>query len=329
MERKSIAVPGLKLIVQIPCYNEAETLEGVVAAIPREIPGIRTVEVLVIDDGSTDGTAQLARDLGVDHVVQNRSNMGLARTFERGIEACLARGADVIVNTDGDHQYPGSSIPDLIRPIVEGNADVVVGDRKAGQNTEFSALKRFLQRLGTSVVRHLSGVEVHDAVSGFRAYTREAALGINVLSSFSYTTETLIQAGRRGLLVVSVPVPTNRATRPSRLAKSLLSFVTRQLFTIIRSYMLYRPLRALGTLALVLLVIGTIPILRFLYFYSIGQGTGNIQSLVLGSMFFLMGFTTFVAALLSDIIAGNRMLLERTLERTRRAELDKDASDDG
>lgn len=319
-----ITLRGLKLIVQIPCFNEAETLQEVVEAIPRQIPGIDTVEVLIVDDGSTDGTADLARELGVDHIIRNRSNMGLARTFERGIEACLAAGADIIVNTDGDHQYPGSSIPDLIRPIVEDNADVVVGDRNAGQNMEFSALKRYLQRLGSSVVRHLSGVEVHDAVSGFRAYTREAALGINVLSSFSYTTETLIQAGRRGLSVASVPVPTNSATRPSRLARSLLTFVTRQLFTIIRSYMLYRPLRALGTLALILLIIGTIPILRFLYFYWLGEGAGKIQSLVLGSMFFLMGFTTFVAALLSDIIAGNRILLERTLERTRRAELKKD-----
>ncbi|MEM0988893.1 MAG: glycosyltransferase family 2 protein [Pseudomonadota bacterium] len=314
----------VKLIVQIPCYNEADTLAEVIAAVPRDIPGIASVEVLIVDDGSTDGTAEIAQSAGADHIIQNRSNMGLARTFERGIEASLRAGADIIVNTDGDHQYPGTAIPELIAPILQGIADVVVGDRNAGQNKEFSATKRFLQRLGSSVVRQLSGVDVSDAVSGFRAYRREAALGINVLSSFSYTTETLIQLGRRGLSVASVPVATNAATRPSRLSTSTTKFVALQMLTIIRSYMLYRPLRALGTFAAVLMVLGILPIVRFVYFFSIGEGGGHIQSLVLGSMFFLMGFTTFVAALLSDIIAGNRMLLERTLERQRRADVDAD-----
>lgn len=313
----------MKLIVQIPCYNEAETLGEVLAAIPREIAGVEQVETLVIDDGSTDRTVEIARECGVDHVISNRGNMGLARTFERGIEASLAAGADIIVNTDGDHQYPGTAIPELIRPILEGRAEVVVGDRNPGKNPEFSAIKRMLQRLGSAVVRQLSGVDVRDAVSGFRAYHREAALRMNVLSSFSYTIETLIQLGRNGMTVVSVPVPTNPETRPSRLSKSIGGFVGRQMITIIRSYILYRPLRALGSLALLLVATGMFPILRFLYFFSIGEGGGHIQSLILGSMLFMMGFVTFVGALLSDIISGNRMLLERTLERQRRALFDK------
>lgn len=313
----------MKLIVQIPCYNEADTLGEVLASIPRQIPGVDKVETLVIDDGSTDRTVEIAWESGADHVISNRGNLGLARTFERGIEACLTAGADIIVNTDGDHQYPGTAIPELIQPILDGRADVVVGDRKPGDNPEFSAIKRLLQRLGSAVVRQLSGVNVHDAVSGFRAYDREAALRMNVLSSFSYTTETLIQLGRRGMAVESVPIPTNPETRPSRLSKSIWGFVGKQMITIIRSYILYRPLRALGSLALFLIFVGTVPILRFLYFFSIGEGSGNIQSLILGSMLFLMGFVTFVGALLSDIISGNRMLLERTLERQRRADVDR------
>ena len=312
----------MKLIVQIPCYNEAETLESVLDGIPRAIDGVDRIETLVIDDGSTDGTAEIAENLGVDHVIRNTANAGLARTFERGLRACLARGADIIVNTDGDNQYSGSSIPGLIRPILEGRADVVVGDRNTNASAEFSLLKKALQRMGTRVVRRLSGLQVNDAVSGFRAYSRQAALQTNVLSSFSYTTETLIQAGRSGLVIVSVPVHTNPSTRPSRLARSMMSFVTRQVFTIVRAYVMYSPLRAIGAMAAAMMLLGTIPIVRFLYFYFTGDGDGHVQSLVLGSMFFILGYLTLVIALLSDIIASNRKLIEMTLERVRRIELD-------
>ena len=315
----------VKLIVQIPCHNEAETLGSVLDDIPRAIGGIDQIETLVIDDGSTDGTAEVAAGLGVDHIVRNTSNAGLARTFERGLRAALARGADIVVNTDGDNQYAGSSIPDLIRPILEGRADVVVGDRNTSSSSEFSWLKKVLQRMGTTVVRRLSGLEVNDAVSGFRAYSRQAALQTDVLSSFSYTTETLIQAGRRGLVIASVPVQTNPSTRPSRLARSMMSFVGRQVITIARAYVMYSPLRAIGTLGAVMMLIGIVPIVRFLYFYFSGDGDGHVQSLVLGSMFCTLGYLTLVIAILSDIIASNRKLIEMTLERVRRIELD-DAS---
>lgn len=311
----------MKLIIQIPCYNEAETLPRVLADIPDSLPGIDTIETLIIDDGSTDGTSDVARELGVTHIVENTGNIGLARSFQRGLNAALAAGADVIVNTDGDHQYAGSSIGDLIRPVVEGRADVVVGDRQTAKSEEFSALKRYLQGLGSSVVRRLSGLDIADAVSGFRAYSRQAAMGTNVLSTFSYTTETLIQAGRRGLIVTSVPVATNPSTRPSRLMRSLAGFILKQIVTILRAYIMYRPLRVFGTLAAIMIVIGLVPILRFLYFYLIGEGDGHVQSLILGTMFFSLGYLTFVVALLSDVTASNRQLLESTLERVRRIEL--------
>lgn len=311
-----------KLIVQIPCHNEAETLESVVQGIPRVIGGIDSIEILVIDDGSTDGTGALAAELGVDHVIRNTTNIGLARTFERGLAKALSLRADIIVNTDGDNQYRGSSIPDLIRPILEGRADVVVGDRDTNKSTEFSLLKKALQRAGTRVVRRLSGLEVNDAVSGFRAYSRRAALQTNVLSSFSYTIETLIQAGRKGLVVVSVPVLTNPSRRPSRLARSMMSFVGRQILTIARTYVMYSPLRAIGALGALFMLIGLLPILRFLYFYVSGDGSGHVQSLVLGSMCFILGYLTLVIAILSDIIASNRKLIEMTLERVRQIELD-------
>lgn len=313
----------MKLIVQIPCYNEAETLPEVIANIPRDIPGIRCVEVLVIDDGSTDGTAEVARAAGADHVVRNTGNLGLARSFQRGLNACLERGADIIVNTDGDHQYCGASIPDLIQPVVAGLADVAVGDRNPGQNLEFSFLKRMLQGLGGAVVRSLSGLAVKDVVSGFRAYSRDAALATNVITKFSYTTETLIHAGQRGLKVVSVPIRTNPKTRPSRLFRSMPAFLKKQTITILRSYLMYRPLRTFMALSVAMLAVGSVPILRFLYFFLIGHGDGHVQSLILGSMFLTLGYVTLVIALLGDTVATNRQLLEASLERIRRMELDR------
>ena len=311
----------LKLIVQIPCYNEAETLPSVVRDIPRRIDGVGAVELLVIDDGSEDGTADLARSLGVEHVISQRSNAGLARSFQLGIETALAAGADLIVNTDGDNQYDGGSIPALIAPILEGRADVVVGNRRPWDNPDFPRSKRVLQRVGSAVVRRLSGVAVDDAVSGFRAYSRDAALTINVMTSFSYTTETLVSVGQQGLTVASVPVRTNTVTRPSRLFKSTGAFLRKQVLTILRSVMMYAPLNGFSALGGAMLAVGAVPLLRFVYFFATGDGSGHIQSLVLGSMFAVMGYLTLVIALLGDTIATNRRLLETTLRKVRELEL--------
>jgi glycosyltransferase involved in cell wall biosynthesis len=307
----------VKLIIQIPCYNEEETLPAVLQDLPDSIAGVDCIEVQVIDDGSSDRTVEVARAHGVDYVIGNKSNKGLARTFQKGITNALAHGADIIVNTDGDHQYPGRYIADLVRPIVEGRADVVIGDRNPGENPEFSTGKRMLQKLGSSVVRKLAGVDIRDAVSGFRAYSREAALKINVMTNFSYTTETLIHAGQHGLTVTSVPITTNRVTRPSRLFGSITGFLRKQVVSILRSYFMYRSLYAFLTLGFVMLAIGAIPILRFIYYFLIDEGAGKIQSLVIGSLFVGIGYITIVIAFQSDAIATNRRLTEEVLERLR------------
>jgi glycosyltransferase involved in cell wall biosynthesis len=311
----------MKLIVQIPCYNEEHTLPQTVADIPREIPGIDQVEVLIIDDGSADRTTEVAREVGVDHIVVNRRNRGLARTFRRGLEECLKRGADIIVNTDGDNQYFGADIPKLVQPILEGRADLVVGDRETDKITHFSPLKKFLQWLGSGIVRKLAGVWVPDTVSGFRAFSRDTAIMLNIVSPFSYTIETVIQAGKRGIAVTSVPVRTNPKTRESRLFKGMTSFITRQVTTIVRMYAMYQPLKVFFIIGTALTVVGALPILRFVYFYLIGQGDGHIQSLVLGGVLVLMGFIAYLAGLVADLISFNRQLLEMTLERVRRLEL--------
>ncbi|MEO0394142.1 MAG: glycosyltransferase family 2 protein [Pseudomonadota bacterium] len=313
----------MKLVVQIPCYNEAETLPAVLADIPRDIPNISVVEVLVIDDGSADDTVAVAKQHGADHVVSHKTNLGLARSFQTGIEYALSVDADIIVNTDGDNQYAGSSIPKLVEPIVANRADVVVGDRQPSKNPDFSLLKRSLQWLGSRVVRQLANVDVSDAVSGFRAYSRQAALKINVMTSFSYTTETLIHVGQQGLIVTSVLVDTNPVHRPSRLFKSMRQFLIKQVATILRSYAMYRPLHAFSALSIMMVVIGALPIIRFLYFYMIGEGDGKVQSLLLGTMFLVMGYITFVAAIIGDSISVNRRLNEQILERVKRLESQK------
>jgi glycosyltransferase involved in cell wall biosynthesis len=312
----------MKLIVQIPCYNEEETLPATFNDIPKQIDGVDEVEILIIDDGSTDKTIEVAKALGVHHIVINKNNRGLARTFRTGLNECLKLGADIIVNTDGDNQYAGWDIPKLIQPILDGKADVVVGDRNTAKVAHFSPFKKFLQRLGSYVVKTLSGVKVPDAVSGFRAYSRDAALQLNIVSPFSYTIEALIQAGKKHMAVTSVPVETNAKTRESRLFSSIPKFIERQLTTIVRMYAMYQPLKVFFFIGLTLSILGVIPILRFLYFYFTGDGEGHLQSLVLGGVFTILGFISFLIALLADLMNFNRQLIEQTLEKVRRIELE-------
>jgi glycosyltransferase involved in cell wall biosynthesis len=319
----------MKVIVQIPCFNEELTLARVIAEIPREIEGVGRVEVLVVDDGSTDGTSEVARRAGADHVIRHPRNRGLARAFRTGLDACLLLGADVIVNTDADNQYAGSAIPGLIRPIVEGRAEIVVGDRGTRQVPHFSAAKKLLQGLGSFVVRRASGAPVPDAVSGFRALSRSAALRINIVSSFSYTIEMLIQAGKERMAVVSVPVPVNPKTRESRLFRSVPQFLLQSAVTTLRTYTMYRPLRAFTYLGAALILLGALPVARFIYFYVQGQGNGHVQSLVLGGVLLVFGFVSLLVGIVADLIALNRMLLEMLLEKVRALEAGRKPPADG
>jgi glycosyltransferase involved in cell wall biosynthesis len=317
----------MKLIVQIPCLNEEETLAATLLDIPREIPGVDEIEILVIDDGSTDRTVDIARRFGAHHIVSNRHNLGLARSFSRGIEECLRRGADIIVNTDGDNQYSGADIVKLVQPILEGRADIVIGDRETRRVAHFSPLKKLLQAIGSAVISKLSDLDLPDAVSGFRAFSREAAFKTNIVSAFSYTVETVIQAGSKKLKIMSVPVATNAKTRESRLFTSIPGFVSRQLTTMIRMYVMYRPLRAFWAMGTLLAAIGIAPIARFLYFYAIGDGSGHLQSLVLGGVLVMMSFVAFTTGLLADVVSRNRQLLEMTLEKVRRLEAQRSESE--
>jgi glycosyltransferase involved in cell wall biosynthesis len=312
----------MKLIVQVPCFNEEATLGRTLADIPRAIPGVDTVEVLVIDDGSTDRTADIARRAGADHVVRHKANRGLAEAFRTGIDACLRRGADIIVNTDGDNQYAGRSIPDLIGPILEHRADIVVGDRKIATNPHFAWSKKWLQALGSFVVRRLSGTTVPDAVSGFRAMSRSAALQLNIVSPFSYTIEMLIQAGKQRIAVTAVPVETNKVMRHSRLFSNIPQFVLHSTATMLRIYTMYHPLRMFSYIGGVLILVGLAPIVRFLYFYFTIGGAGHIQSLVLGGAFLMMGFVAILVGVVADLINFNRRLVELTLQKVRDLELD-------
>lgn len=310
----------MKLIVQIPCYNEEDTLPQTVADIPREIPGIDKVEILIIDDGSRDRTIEVARACGVDHIVINKKNVGLAKSFRRGLDACLQLGADIIVNTDGDNQYYGPDIALLVQPIIAGKADVVLGDRQTSTIHHFSLSKRLLQRFGSSVVRRFSGVNVPDAVSGFRAISRDAAMRLNVVSPFSYTIEMLIQVGAKGLAFTSVPVRTNDKTRESRLFKSVFRFIERSGTTLVRMYSMYRPLKVFVSIGMLMLILGMIPMVRFLYFYFFVSGHGKIQSLIIGSAILTVGAIIVALGLLADLLSHNRQLIETSLEKIRAIE---------
>ncbi|HOO78616.1 MAG TPA: glycosyltransferase family 2 protein [bacterium] len=311
----------MKLIVQVPCLNEEKTIAATVRDIPRSIAGIETVEVLIVNDGSTDRTVEEALGAGADHVVSLAESKGLARAFMAGIGAALKLGADIVVNTDADNQYRGEYIPALIRPILENRADMVVGDRQVAEIAHFSPIKKVLQKAGSWAVRKLSGLQVPDAASGFRAYNREAALRLNVVSDFSYTLETLIQAGKGSLSVAHVPVRTNSPTRPSRLFRGIGDYVKRSLATLLRIYTMYEPLKVFSAIGSLVMLAGGILAGRFIYFYLVGQGKGHIQSLIFAAIFLIVGFQVLVIGLLADTIAANRKLTEEGLYRIRKMEL--------
>jgi glycosyltransferase involved in cell wall biosynthesis len=315
------AARPMKLIIQIPCFNEASQLPATLADLPREVTGIDSVEWLVIDDGSTDDTVDVARAHGVDHVVRLTNNKGLAAAFQAGLDASLKLGADVIVNTDADNQYYGGDIPKLVGPILAGQSDMVVGDRETHTIEHFSPLKKRLQQIGSAVVRRASDTTLPDTTSGFRAYNREAALQMNVVSKFTYTLETIIQAGKMVVAVDHVPIRTNQQTRESRLFPSMWAYVRRNTVSIFRVYSMYEPLRVFIAAAALVALVGVVIWARFVYFFFSGEGEGHIQSLILGATLFIVAVQLAALGVLGDILAGSRVLQQRILERVRRIEL--------
>jgi glycosyltransferase involved in cell wall biosynthesis len=312
----------MKLIIQIPCLDEEATLPATIADLPRHIEGVDEIELLVIDDGSTDRTVEVARENGVDHVVRLTNNKGLAAGFQAGLDACLKLGADVVVNTDADNQYRGADIPKLLAPILAGEADMVVGDRQTSQIEHFSGAKRTLQRLGSWVVRRLSGTEIADTTSGFRAYNREAALGLLVVDNFTYTLESLIQAGKMLVAVGQVEVGTNPQTRESRLFDSTGAYVRRNGPAILRIYARYEPLRVFATAGLIVFVLALAAWMPFLLDWIFnGDSTGHIQSLILGAVLFIAAVQLFALGVIGDLLAGQRVMTQRVFERVRRVEL--------
>ncbi len=308
----------MKVIIQIPCFNEEESLPVALSKLPRIIEGVDKVEWLIIDDGSRDKTREVAAAHGVDHIVGFSTNQGLARGFMLGIRSCLERGADIIVNTDADDQYNADDIPKLIEPILKGQAEVVVGERPISQIAHFSPIKKVLQKLGSAVVAGISATEVKDAPSGFRAFSREAAAKLNVFSSYTYTLETIIQAGQKNMGIVSVPIRVNRDLRPSRLVRSIASYVTRSIATMLRIIVVYRPFRFFMTLASLFFVGGFALGARFLYFYANGDGGGHVQSVVLAGTLLMISVQTGLLAFVADLQSVNRRLLEELLEDKRK-----------
>lgn len=308
-----------KLIIQIPCFNEAKNLRETIADLPRSLPGISEVNVLVVDDGSTDGTSEVALQNGADYVIRHRHNRGLARAFMTGLNASMSLDADVVVNTDADHQYPGRYIAALVAPILGGTADMVIGDRQPARNIHFSPVKRVLESLGSWFIRVLSGTDAMDAASGFRAYSRYAALRMHVYNDYSYTLETLIQAGKEKMAIAHVPIETNPAVRPSRLHKGVINFIWRQSGTIFRSYILYQPLKSFSLLGLPFLLAGGFLLIRFLYFY-LESRTGvarNIQSVSIGGTLSIFGILLVTMGLLGDAVRASRKIMEEILARLR------------
>lgn len=313
----------MKLIIQIPCYNEEETLELAYNDLPRHIDGIDTIEYLIINDGSRDNTVQRARELGFHHIVSFKQNKGLAKGFMAGIDACLHLGADIIVNTDADNQYCGADIEKIVRPILEGKSDIVIGERPIDKTEHFSWKKKKFQHLGSWVVRVASGTDIPDAPSGFRAYSRDAALRLNVVNEYTYTLETIIQAGNNKTAMTSVPIRTNPETRPSRLFSSMWRYMKRSSTVITRSFVMYKPLKFFMTIGFVLLLFGAVLGIRFLILMAMGDGSGHVQSLILTAILIMMGFQTITIGLLGDTISANRKLLEDVQYRVRKMECGK------
>jgi glycosyltransferase involved in cell wall biosynthesis len=314
----------MRLVVQIPCFNEEETLPSVLEDIPHEVEGFDEVLILVIDDGSTDRTVAAAKANGADRVLRLRKNRGLARAFGKGIEAALEMGADVIVNTDGDHQYQGKYIPHLIAPIIGGQADMVVGDRDVSSVVHFSKPKIWLQKIGSAVVRRASGTNIRDATSGFRALSREAALRLVIYSDYTYTVETIIQAGKKSLIVTSVPVKTNEKLRESRLIRGNTSYVQKSATTILRFFLMYEPLRAFSFISLAPFIASVVLFVRYGVFYFSGEGAGHVQSVVVASVLLLLAFQVFLLGLLADLIGRIRAIGEENSYQLRKQALARD-----
>lgn len=310
----------MKLIIQIPCLNEAETLEIALNDLPKQLDGIDTIEYLIINDGSSDNTVEIAKNWGVHHVVSFKQNKGLAKGFMAGLDACIRNGADIIVNTDADNQYNAADIQKLIDPILRGEADYVIGARPIDQTEHFSWIKKKLQHFGSWVVRKASNTDIPDAPSGFRAMSKDAALRLNVINDYTYTLETIVQAGREKIPIAWVPIRTNGELRPSRLFSSILGYVKKSMLTIVRAYMTYRPLYCFTVIASVPLIVGVAIGVRFLVFIARGTSAGHIQSLLLACTLIVIGFLTFVVGLLADVIGANRRILQDIQYRTRRAE---------
>lgn len=319
----------MKLIIQIPCYNEQNTLPLVLKDIPKEIKGIDSIELQIIDDGSTDKTVQVAKKLGVHHIVQNIGNKGLGNSFRLGVDHALQLGADIMVNTDGDNQYPSNYIPQLIAPILQKQADIVVGNRQTSQIKHFSPLKKFFQWLGTRITIFLSGEkDIEDAVSGFRAYSRAALLELNVTSSFSYVLDTTVQAADKRLKMVSVPISTNAPTRPSRLFKNMWEHIFKSGIGIFRVFSQYKPLRVFWGLGGILFLIGIVPIVRFLYnYFYLGGEQGKIQSLIIGSILLSVSFNCFALGIIGDLMGKNRILIERILNKLKNQKIKEHSED--
>ena len=319
----------MKLIIQIPCLNEAETLEIALNDLPKHIDGIDEIEILIINDGSVDNTVEVARKWGVNYIVSFTRNKGLAKGFMAGIDACLRNGADIIVNTDADNQYCGEDIEKLVRPILDKRADIVIGERPIDDTEHFSPLKKKLQHFGSYVVRVASKTDIPDAPSGFRAFSREAAIHLNVMNNYTYTLETIVQAGRTSMAITSVPVRTNGELRKSRLFSSMFGYVKRSMLTIVRAFMMYRPLTFFSILGLIPFTLGFALVVRFLVYFFSGAGNGHIQSLVFSSTLMLLGFMTFVVGLQADCIANNRKLLEDIQWRVRRLDYNEESRESG
>ena len=317
----------MKLIIQIPCYNEEKTLSVTYRDLPKQIEGIDEIEILIINDGSTDNTVEVAGKIGVNHIVSFNRNKGLARAFNAGIEKCLELGADIIVNTDADNQYCGQDIPKLVKPVVEGKADVVVGDRQTDKIAHFSWTKKKLQKSGSALIRKLSNTKVADTVSGFRAFSRDAAMRINTLTEFSYTIESLIQLGNQKLKIISIPIRTNDELRKSRLFKSIPGFLSLQLSTILRVYATYKALRVFTVIGLIVILPGLLGFARFLYYYFTVGGEGHIQSLIFSTVLINVGFIVFMFGIIADLISSNRKLIESALYKIKKIELDKNHED--